>query len=853
MQNHTKAGKLIGITGGVGSGKSTALKYLEDTYGAKILYADEIGSRLQQKGGACFAPMVELLGNEILGEDGEIDRAKTAGIVFGNEDILKKINAIVHPAVRREALSLVEEYRANDPECVIFLESAIFVEAGYLDFLDELWLVTCDEEVRTKRLSESRGYTKEKCDTVMKRQMSDDEYRVYADHVITNNGEKKDLYRQIDLYMTEPVFGLDIGTRSVVGTVGYLKGGLFYVHAQAIREHETRAMLDGQIHDVGKVASVIRAVKEELEESTGIPLKKVCIAAAGRVLKTCNSHSELSFESDRLISGEDIYELESLTLEKAYLDFEQKNGSDSKEKYYLVGHSVTKEYLNGNAIGNLENQRGNTIGMDLIATFLPEDVIEGLYRAVELAGLEVSNLTLEPIAASLVAIPENYRMLNIALVDVGAGTSDICITDEGTIRAYGMIPRAGDALTELIAKHCLVDFGVAEEIKRGISVLDEVSYADILGIPQTITRKEVLELLEPMLHDMACEVSNRIISLNANKPVSAIFVVGGGGLVEGYTALLAEAMGIPVNRVALRGEEILNRFVFLNPDLKKDSLMVTPLGICLNFYEQNNNFIYVNVNKERIKLYNNGKLRVVDALMQMNVPNENIFPKRGRTIRFTINGEIRLVKGLLGEAASVTVNGEAADIRSTIRKNDFVEITFSTRGKDAEMSICDLAEYKKLVDEPLAILVNGHVERPDYEIRNGDIISVESLDGDTDFSPAAERASGMETNRNEISEAESEYSDNRHATSDLVKEPVTERKVDSIKTEFSEFIVAVNGKVITMKGKEHYIFVDIFDYIDFDLKSPKGRKIVTKVNGVPVSNYMQELTDGAVIDLYWED
>jgi dephospho-CoA kinase len=205
MSNHSKSGKLIGITGGVGSGKSTALKYLEDTYDAKVLYADKIGSRLQKKGGVCYAPMVELLGEGILASDGEIDRAKTAEIVFGNEEILKQINAIVHPAVRREVFGLVDEYRSANPETVIFLESAIFVEAGYLDFLDELWLVVTDEKTRSERLSESRGYSKEKFDSVIRRQMSDDEYKVYADHVLINNGEKKDLYRQIDLYMTEHV------------------------------------------------------------------------------------------------------------------------------------------------------------------------------------------------------------------------------------------------------------------------------------------------------------------------------------------------------------------------------------------------------------------------------------------------------------------------------------------------------------------------------------------------------------------------------------------------------------------------------------------------------------------------
>ena len=92
-------------------------------------------------------------------------------------------------------------------------------------------------------------------------------------------------------------------------------------------------------------------------------------------------------------------------------------------------------------------------------------MVDGLYAAVGQAGLSVANMTLEPIAAINVAIPENYRMLNIALVDVGAGTSDISITRDGSIIAYGMIPHAGDELTEVIVQHFLVDFNMAESIK----------------------------------------------------------------------------------------------------------------------------------------------------------------------------------------------------------------------------------------------------------------------------------------------------------------------------------------------------------------------------------------------------
>ena len=883
LNNSTKQGKIIGVTGGVGCGKSTVLKYLEEQYDCLIMPADDIANDMEKKGGECFAPIVALLSDEVVLPDGELNKPKVAELIFSNEELLKGINDIVHPAVRRYVEKHISEERIKNPERTIIIESAIFVEAGFLDILDELWLVTAGEENRKDRLMKTRGYSEEKCNSIISRQFSDSEYASFADHVIDNSKGLKELYEQIDVLMTEPVFGLDIGTRSVVGTVGYMKGGIFHVTAEVSKEHDTRAMLDGQIHDVGRVAETIRDVKNALEEKCETTLKKVCIAAAGRVLKTMNIHEELSFEADILIEGDEIYELESMALEKAYSEFEKRQikPADNPEKYYLVGYSVTKQYLNGNVIGNLENQKGHLIALDLIATFLPEEVIDGLYRAVEMAGLEVSNLTLEPIAASMVAIPEKFRLLNIALVDVGAGTSDICITNDGAITAYGMIPRAGDALTEAIAKHCLVDFATAESIKKGISVLEEVTYEDIMGLPQTITKAEILKLIRPILVDMADEVAKCMKELNGGTPVSAIFVVGGGGMVEGYSEALANAMDIPVNRVALRGEELMTKFVFHEANSHHDAMSVTPLGICLNYYEQNNNFIYVNVNNERVKLYNNGNLHVADALMQMAVPNDSIFPKRGKSIRFTINGEIRLLKGGLGEAASVTVNGNAANIHTIVHKNDQVNITFSTRGEDAKCRIENLAEYRKFVDEDLVIIVNNHEESPYYEIQDGDVINVgldlsdsnlyyedsiyseliyENEESDSVIKNSL--ATGHNTEITKSYETSKSYEPSKSYES--VKETNAEAIYDddlmnSYKTERPEnradrkFVVSVNGEPIVMKGKEKYIFVDVFDYINFDLKDSRGRKIVTKVNGVPVANYMQDLPDGAIVDIHWEE
>ena len=256
------------------------------------------------------------------------------------------------------------------------------------------------------------------------------------------------------------VFGLDIGTRNVIGTVGYrTDNDEFIVVAQYIKQHDTRAMLDGQIHDIGKVAKTISVVKSELEQQIGQPLTEVCIAAAGRVLKTVTTHVEYEYAEETVVTGEDIHTLNLLGIEKAQESLKTTN--DTKYKFYCVGYSVVKYYLNDEPFISIEDHKANKIGEDVIVTFLPEDVVDGLYSAVGHADLTVANMTLEPIAAINVAIPENFRMLNIALVDVGAGTSDISITKDGSIIAYGMIPYAGDELTEVIVQHYLVDFKTA--------------------------------------------------------------------------------------------------------------------------------------------------------------------------------------------------------------------------------------------------------------------------------------------------------------------------------------------------------------------------------------------------------
>ena len=527
------------------------------------------------------------------------------------------------------------------------------------------------------------------------------------------------------------VFGLDIGTRNVVGTVGYQTDDKeFVVTAQYVREHETRAMLDGQIHDIGRVAKTIKEVKDELEKQTGQPLEEVCIAAAGRVLKTVTTHVEYEYAQESVVTGEDVHTLDLLGIEKAQEALKEVN--DTSYKFYCVGYSTVKFFLNDEVFISLEGHKANKIGEDIIVTFLPEDVVDGLYAAVGQAGLSVANMTLEPIAAINVAIPENYRMLNIALVDVGAGTSDISITRDGSIIAYGMIPHAGDELTEVIVQHFLVDFNMAESIKLQSTTSDTVTYKDIMSIEHTIPAQDVWDVAAPVVDNIAQEVSTKIRELNGDKTVSACFVVGGGGKIHGFTEKLAEDLDLPEERVALRGEEVLGDVTFEQEDIKKDPLLVTPIGICLNYYDQRNNFIMVRFNGERIKLYDNNRLTIVDAALQAGFPNDELFPKRGTPINFTVNGVARLVRGEAGDGAVVTMNGKPASINTPLEPNSEIIIEPSTAGEAAEYKISQLDEYNhsvitfvingRKVSCPRFVQVNGRLEPEDYSIRENDVI-----------------------------------------------------------------------------------------------------------------------------------
>lgn len=705
------------------------------------------------------------------------------------------------------------------------------------------------------------------------------------------------------------VFGLDIGTRSIVGTVGYrLPDGEFVVVAQTSIMHDTRSMLDGQIHDIGKVAGTISKVKEELEEMLGRELQDVCIAAAGRVLKTIEEEAHVHFETETVITSEHVYSLDMMAVEKAH---EQLRDQEKDMKFYCVGYSVKRYYQNDYPISNLEGHKCYDIRTELIATFLPDEVVDGLYAAVERAGLLVSNLTLEPIAAINVAIPERFRLLNIALVDVGAGTSDISITRDGSIIAYGMIPFAGDEITECLAKKYLTDFQTADKLKCDSTDNEEVVFQDIMTIEYSLPSTEIAEAVKDTVQSITKNVADKIKELNGDKTVSAVFVVGGGGKVRGFTESLANYLDLPSERVALRGAEVLKEIQFMQNDVELDSTLVTPVGICLNFYEQKNNFIYVNINGERIKLYDNNKLTILDAAMQVGLPNETLFPQRGTALTYTVNGEKRMMRGEAGESAIIKLNGEIANISTPIDAGDQIEVVPSTMGAAGRLEVGKIPEFKstltfvingKTVVCPRFVSVNGELVSEYYEIQTGDVIEIldyytfeqllqfldlqaqgeflvnnmyateytkiyENFTVDFELKDIAFPTNYVETEEviPESTEAEEVITESAETEEVVTESTETEQNINDSSVETAEveaatnktqvggaITVRVNGDPVILKDKPSHVLVDVLDVYAFDTTMSHGDHVEMSVNGVDC-DFTKEIVQGDDIILRWVD
>ncbi len=680
------------------------------------------------------------------------------------------------------------------------------------------------------------------------------------------------------------IFALDIGTRSVIGTVGVVRDKKFEVICEKYQEHEERAMVDGQIHDINLVAQVVDSVKRKIENEIGIKLEEVSIAAAGRFLRTCEAKAEMELNDEQEIDKEIVRTIELSAVKQA----EEEVNKNTAGKLYCVGYSVKEYYLNSYVISNLLGHKGEGAGVDVIATFLPRSVIDSLYTVMNKVGLRVMNLTLEPIAAIEAAVPKNLRLLNIALVDIGAGTSDIAISSKQAISSYGMVPMAGDEVTEIIAQEYLVDFNSAEEIKRSITVSEEITYTDVLGLENTISSEDVRKLINPVVEKLSDSISTKVIELNGGKAPSAVFLVGGGAHTPGLLEGVAKELNIPEKRIAIKDRSSVLECV---SDNSMGSAGVTVLGIALSAIRSlGNDFIDVTLNGEPISLFNSHKHTVMDVLLQAGINPSLLIAKTGKNIRFSVNGRKRLAFGDIGTNAEITINGEKADIESEINAHDDIKVTYAQNGKDAEAKVneflTNINSISIYVDDEIVnidpvCIINGEIRHIDDNISEGDdvqvfipnkicdlkkyvlksdktLVDIEYKEFDDEYRVLDDEKIFVKTEADEICEIKAE--EESAVTNSLAAEetPVEEKtspeaavEEETVEKTEDGLMVIVNKEKVYLKNKKSYIFVDIFNFIDFDLTVPHGKSVILKLNGKDAA-YTDILNEGDEIEVYWE-
>ncbi|HEY8890719.1 MAG TPA: cell division protein FtsA [Clostridium sp.] len=662
------------------------------------------------------------------------------------------------------------------------------------------------------------------------------------------------------------IFALDIGTRSIIGTVGVIHEKKFQVLFESYIEHEERAMIDGQIHDIQLVASGVLKVKKELEDNLNLSLTKVAIAAAGRFLRTTTIKSEIEIDDDKEIDREVIRSLELTAVKMA----EEKVARTSRGKLYCVGYSVKNYYLNGYIITNLNSHKGEKIAVEIIATFLPRSVVDSLYAVMNKAGLEVVSLTLEPIAAMEAAVPQNLRLLNLALVDIGAGTSDIAISSKDSISAYGMVPMAGDEVTETIAQAYLVDFNTAEKIKKECSGKNKILYIDVLGLESEIEPEEILKIINPVVMKISEEIGNRIIELNGGKAPNAVFLVGGGAHTPFIKENIAKILNLPIQRIAIKGRESVAECLC---DGKLGSIGVTVLGIALiSIKRLGHDFVNVTINDKRVSLFNAHKHTVMDVLVQEGINPKILIGKNGPNIRFSVNEIKRVAFGSLAKGAEIKINNLPCNIDSDVVEGDIIEVIFCKDGKSAEPKVMEYVKNIQAVSfyiedvihnmEPAAfingerVLINATIKEDDEVIIKFPTSINEYAKYFGDKFPGSTFIMGNEDLQEDyiIKEGDRIYIKHVKVKKEIAKKEAhieTEKELAiGNDKKVVEVNIEVNKKNITLKNKEKYVFVDIFDYVQFDLTISKGN-LILMINESKAS-YYQPIKDGDKIVVYWD-
>lgn len=658
-------------------------------------------------------------------------------------------------------------------------------------------------------------------------------------------------------------FSLDIGTRSVMGILGRVQGDVVFIDHAALEFHKKRSMIDGQIHDIEQVAECVQLVKNKLEQESGYKLQNVAIAAAGRALKTVRINKHVDIDEHVLIDQNMIKSLEIELIQEA----QKVLLEESKEKtvYYNVGYTVINYYLDDSMIMNLVGHKGKRISADVIGTFLPQIVVDSLEEVMNRVGLNVAFMTLEPIAAIEVAVPVGARLLNLALVDIGAGTSDIAITKDGSVVAYAMASTAGDEITECIATNYLLDFDSAEKLKCNLKEEANQVFYDIVGMKVEETTEAILDKIEPAIEVVATNIVEHILLQNGKSP-SAVFMIGGGSQIPRLNEKIAEKLEIPKERVVIKGAEQLNHLSKEGVDLQGPET-VTPIGIMVACAKnQKNDFMDIKVNGKSVRMFRSADMKVSDALVLSGFNPRDLIPKKGKSLNILINGVPKIYYGKYGEEAKIYINGTAGNLDSRIQEASEIVIEPAVQGKNIELKISELEDLAKkihvdgqsypYVDQ---VKINGKEfrDKEDRLLIGGDAVTYDLLDKihkvaqylELDINKYHFTVNGSDASPNTSIQPEDRIE--THLKESVQKKEPLPTQPSAPKEPEQTIMVLCNGKPVELKGnKSQFIFLDIFDFIDFDRSRTNG-KLITIHNGEP-AHYTSPLRSGDVVAIRWE-
>lgn len=604
----------------------------------------------------------------------------------------------------------------------------------------------------------------------------------------------------------ELMYALDIGTRNVIGMIGEMDGSRIRITAVEKLPHKSRAMLDGQIEDIDQVAKTVQEITGRLEEKIKQPLKRVCVAAAGRSLRTEKGYSSMELPAPEQIEEDRIQQLTAQAVSNAEYQLQQTENQD--QRMFLVGYTPTQFLLDHYPLTKLLGHTGKTLEAYVVATFLPGEVIDSLHAVIQKAGLSIASLTLEPIAALNAAIPEDIRLLNLVLVDIGAGTADIAACRDGSVCGYTMSTIAGDELTEAIMREYLTDYQTAEEIKISLGNSQLISFTDILGLQHSVDAEDVFTHLEPALSNLAEEIAKQVVELNGGVP-SALFLAGGGSKFHGLCQRVADALHMDSKRVALAGGHFKAHAWSDIVDLD-DPEYATPLGIAVSSalgLIQDSYRVFLN--QVPARLFRNGKLTILDVLMMNGYQYSHLLGRNGKNLLLTVDGKREIYYGEPAIPAQLSVNGKPAIPSDLVYAGDQIEFVPAQNGADFQMTVAEFAKMRKAA----AFLVNGEVVPEEQRLVSGDVWETLSVN--------SEPASPLPT----VSEDSSE-----------------------------EKWITLNGTTLRLPPKEDgvpYYLMDLLEYSGLDLDHLQ-QPVALKVNGAEAM-FQQIIQNGDKVDIYLQN